>query len=109
MLLLLRYRYSTPPMPFVVVDSSPSQPRLFPFLSKKADCGRRFGHGMRALWVKPAALIAYLALSGALQAKIPQAFTPFKPLPSPRPPSQTITPYTITALELLSAPTAETA
>jgi hypothetical protein len=65
---------------------------------------------MRVLWVKPAALIAYLAFSGALQAKIePQAFTPFKPLPSPQPPSQTITPYTITALELLSAPTAETA
>jgi hypothetical protein len=61
---------------------------------------------MRVLWVKPAALIAYLALSGALQAKIPQAFTPFKPLPSPQPPSQTTTPYT---LELLSAPTAETA
>jgi hypothetical protein len=107
MLLLLRYRYSTPPMPFVVVDLSPSQPRLSPFLSKKSDgvsdmacaCG----------WVKPAALIAYLALSGALQAKIPQAFTPFKPLPSPQPPSQTITPYTIAALELLSAPTAETA
>jgi hypothetical protein len=37
MLLLLRYRYSTPPMPFVVVDLSPSQPRLFPFLSKKSD------------------------------------------------------------------------
>jgi hypothetical protein len=75
-------RYATPPMPFVVVDLSPSQPRLFP--SSPSLAGKQSEWTcMRACVGEAGSSIAYLALSGALQAKIePRAFTHFKPLPS---------------------------